>query len=74
LGLLDLRQRDAVIGGGAALESRVWSSKAIAAGDWAHFGHTWAKTKAIPMNYTECYSAAGGRFDTSTRIGSTVQS
>jgi hypothetical protein len=33
---------------------------------WAHFGHTWAQTKAISANHIECYFAAHSRFDALT--------
>jgi hypothetical protein len=33
---------------------------------WAHFGHTWAQTKAIPANHAECYFAGQPAYRTNT--------
>ena len=33
----------------------------VGPGPWAHFGHTWAQTRAIPANHIECHSAGHSR-------------
>ena len=37
------------------------ASLVVGPGPWAHFGHTWAQTRAIPANHIECHSAGHSR-------------